>query len=253
MRSFFLFSVMGQSYGIDVDRVQRILAAQNLTVVPDEDEHVQGIFQYEDEVIKVLSFRRCLGYMDYALELQEMFKALEIQHVQWLQALKESVDKGVKFSKTTDAHLCKLGQWLDSFQADTKEMRKLVDTLKLHHHELHTSAKKILELSKENPEQAKKCIKEDVEETYKQTLFYLHEIAKQSEDVAVTFQRCLILSSVDGQKFGINVDAVEDIIHVDDARLHKPKEEQNIGKFMNLEAILEHDNKLVTLVKDVKF
>jgi chemotaxis signal transduction protein len=51
--------------------------------------------------------------------------------------------------------------------------------------------------------------------------------------------------------FGVNVDGVEDIIHIENEKLHKPKEVQTIGEYMNLEAILEHEGKLITIVKDI--
>jgi len=253
MRSFFLFSILGQSFGIDIERVKRILPAQYLTVIPDVDEHVEGMFQYEDEVVKVLSFRKALGHEHYASELQTLFKELKKQHEEWLEALIATVEKDVEFTKTTDSHACFLGEWIDTFQADSTEMKALVKNLNFHHQRLHASALEVFEIQKDDAAKARVWIEDNIQDMYKNTISYLDDIAQKSEEVAVSFQRCLILTNVNNELFGVNVDAVEDIIHVDDEQLHKPTEEQAMGEFMNLEAILEHDNKLVTIVKDINF
>jgi len=251
MRSFFIFSILNQSYGIDIEQVQRILPAQVLTVVPDEDAHIEGMFQYEDEIIKVLSFRNITGLTQYSAELQDMFTDLKQQHTQWLESLISAVEENTKFTKTTDSHMCHLGKWLDSFQPETREMKSLVKNLNYHHKNLHKSAVEVLEMKEQDKTQAREWIDSNVKDMYKNTLSYLGEIAEKSEEVAVSFQRCLILIDADNNLFGVNVDGVENIIHIEDEKLHKPKEVQDIGKYMGLEAILEHEGKLITIVKDI--
>ena len=70
--------------------------------------------------------------------------------------------------------------------------------------------------------------------------------------VAATLQRCLVLVDKDEKLFGINIDAVDDIVHVEENGLHEVKDVQTMGEFMNVAAILEHNNKLVTIVKDIR-
>ena len=61
MRSFVVFSCLNQLFGIDIECIKRILGAENLTEIPDEEDHIEGMFQYEDEVLKVVSFRKLIG------------------------------------------------------------------------------------------------------------------------------------------------------------------------------------------------
>ena len=135
MKSFVIFEILEQSYGIDIELVKRILPFQELTEIPDEPDIVQGMFQYEDDVIKVYSFRKMIG--------------------------------------------------LDTLEKDIKE------------------------------------------------------------------QRCLILVGKDGKNFGMYIDNIDDIMHVKQDSLHLPKQEQSLGEHMNVEAILEDNGKLITLVKDI--
>ena len=136
MRSFVLFKVNQQFFAVDIESVKRILSSVKLTDIPDEPPHIEGMFQYEGEVHKVLSFRRLLG--------------------------------------------------LDELSSHDKA----------------------------------------------------HE-------------QCLIINSEEGN-FGLNIDVVEDIIYVKDESLHKPIQEQNLGNFMQVEAILEYEKNLVTIVKNIR-
>jgi hypothetical protein len=172
MRSFFIFSILNQSYGIDIEQVQRILPAQALTTLADEDEHIEGMFQYEDEVIKVLSFRNIIGLTRYSHDLQTLFKDLKQQHTQWLEALILSVENNTEFTSTTDSHLCHLGKWLDSFQPETREMQEIVKHLNVHHQNLHNSAKDVLEMKEKDSDKARAWIESDVKEMYNNTLSY---------------------------------------------------------------------------------
>lgn len=251
MTSFVIFKTLEQLYGIDIECVKRILPSPFLTAMPDEEEHIEGMFKYEDEIIKVLSFRKVIGIKSYEKQLREMFPLLQAQHKEWLDALSESLEKGVPFTKTTNPHSCSLGKWIDSFHPDDKELVEVMKHLTLHHQRLHQSAVSLLEERKANPEAAKNRLQKDVKETYKNTLKYLDDVSKMSEKVAATLQRCLILIGEQNRSFGINIDEVVDILHIDEEQIHKAKEVQHMGDFMNVAGILEHKGKLITIIKDV--
>jgi len=135
MRSFVIFKDSNQYFGIDIENVKRILLFPELTDNPDEDEHIIGIFQYEDEILKVMSFA--------------------------------------------------------------------------------------------------KIIESDTANFIKET------------------QRCLILTDEDDKCFGLSVELIEDIIHVKEDSLHIASEDTGMGSFIKIEAILDDDGKLITIVKDI--
>ena len=251
MRSFIVFSILGQLYGIDIESVKRILPAQPLTHMPDEDAHIEGMFEYEDKVLKVLSFRQMIGQVSYTKELEGMFPDLMCQHKEWIDALKTSVQDGVPFSKTTDPHACHLGKWIDSFHPDNQEVTEIMKALNFHHQRLHLSAVDVLAKRETSKEEACAWIEKNVEEIYASTLSYLQKIADKSAEVAVDLQRCLIINDKHNEAFGVNIDDVDGIIHVEDEKLFKTEPSQHIGNFMEIEAILEHDGKLVTIIKEI--
>ncbi len=251
MRSFVIFSVLGQYYGIDIESVKRILPAQELTEIPDEGEHIEGMFQYEESVLKVISFRKAIGQNSYEEQLQEMFPILESQHKEWLETLKQSVETGESFSDTTDPHVCELGKWIDSFHPDNEEVLVLMKKLSYYHQNLHISAVDVLEKRNVSIDEAKELIETSVNEHYMNTLDCLSKVSDLSATVAAGLQRCLIIGDDKGGFIGLNIDAVEDIVHVEETELHEVQDVQHMGDFMNVAAILSHNKKLVTIIKDI--
>ena len=135
MRSFIIFCIDVNAYAIDIESVKRILPYQDLTAMPDESEHIEGMFHYEDKIIKTLSFRKMIG--------------------------------------------------LEPFKKDKNN------------------------------------------------------------------QRCLIIIPKDNDAFSILIDAVDEIVHIEEENLHITSSKQSIAGFMNVEAMLEHNGKLVTVIKDI--
>jgi len=252
MRSFVIFSVLERLYGIDIECVRRILPSQFLTDMPDEEEHIEGMFQYEDQIIKVLSFRKVIGEKSYEEELRSFFPKIKKEHKSWLNTLEESVEKGLSFTKSIDAHKCTLGQWIDSFHPDDPEVAQAMKKLDFHHQNLYRLAAEVLEFSKEDSAAAKKMIEEDVKKSLKKMLKHLERLLDMSNKVAASLQRCLILVGKNDESFGMNIDTVDDIVHVNESELHEVDQTQAIGEFMHVSAILEHNNKLITIVKDIR-
>jgi len=252
MKSFVVFSISKLWYGIDIESVKRILPAQKLTHIPNSSEHIEGMFQYEGRVIKVLSSRHLTGELSYSQELEELFPNLKEQHKEWIDALVESVDKGVTFTKTTDPHACNLGKWIDSFHPENVEVMHIMQELNHHHQLLHHSAVDVLKLSETCVSDARHWIEDNVQDIYKSTISCLCQIEDKAEAVAVDFQRCLILNAQDGTTFGMNIDEVEDIVHVEESALSEVSDGPSLGGCMNVSAVMDYKDHLVSIIKDVK-
>lgn len=61
MTSLIIFSVGDNRYAINIDNVQRIIHAKELTPIPNAHKYIDGMMSYEDSVIKVLNFRKLTG------------------------------------------------------------------------------------------------------------------------------------------------------------------------------------------------
>lgn len=252
MKSFVVFKVLGQLYGIDIDFVKRILPSQFLTNMPDEGAHIAGMFQYENEITKVLSFRKVIGQDSYEEQLKKkVFPELEAEMSAWLDTLTQCVQSGSVFSKSTNTHTSSLGKWVDSFHSDDKEVVETVRRLGNNHQVLYGTAVDVLETMAVDSVKAKELMKEKIQGAYKETLTSLKNVSSLSDKIAANLQRCLILTEKNGDTFGVNIDDIDDIIHIEEDKMHMSKETQHMGDFMSVSAILEHDGRLITIIENV--
>lgn len=252
MKSYVIFNVLKRLYGIEIECVKRIVPAQFLTAIPDEDAYVEGMFKYEDQIIKVLSFRKLIGEKSYEEELVGLFPRFTLEFKEWIDALEESVIKGTSFSKSTDPRVCELGKWLGSFHPDHKDVVEAIKKLDTCNQNMHRSAAEVLEHRRKDPQGAQKSMEEVVRPYHKDIIDQMAKVSKMSDKVSASMQRCLVLVDNEGNLFGINIDAVDDIVHVDEDGLHAVNGSQAMGEFMNVAGILEHNKKLITIVKDIR-
>ncbi|MCK4737902.1 MAG: chemotaxis protein CheW [Sulfurimonas sp.] len=61
MIDLIVFSVANNRYAINIDNVQRIIQAVELTAIPNANELIDGMMPYENSVVKVLNFRKLIG------------------------------------------------------------------------------------------------------------------------------------------------------------------------------------------------
>lgn len=251
MTSFVIFKTLEQLYGIDIECVKRILPSAFLRSTPDEDEHIEGMFTYENEIIKVLSFRKLIGVKSYEEQLQQLFSKLKTEHQEWLKALQESLEKDSAFTQARTPHSCSLGKWIDSFHPDDKSLLDAMKQLSSHHQQLHQSVLHLLEEKQSNPQAAKKRLNVEINALNEKVFSSFEDVVKMSDKVAVTQQRCLVLFGEKNSSFGLNIDEVVDILHSDEKQLYSAQEEERMGDFISVAGVLEHKGKLITIIKDV--
>ncbi|MCF6309645.1 MAG: chemotaxis protein CheW [Sulfurimonas sp.] len=61
MMDLIVFSIANSQYAINIENVQRIIQAEELTCIPNANELIDGMMSYENSVIKVLNFRKLIG------------------------------------------------------------------------------------------------------------------------------------------------------------------------------------------------
>jgi purine-binding chemotaxis protein CheW len=61
MIDLIVFNVSSSRYALNIDNIQRIIQAIDLTEIPNTHEYIDGMMSYEDGVIKVLNFRKLIG------------------------------------------------------------------------------------------------------------------------------------------------------------------------------------------------
>ena len=79
MIDLIVFSVANNKYALNIDNVVRIIQATSLTKVPNSHKCIDGIMSYENNVLKVLNFRKLLGIKPHTEDDDESKKSDEYE------------------------------------------------------------------------------------------------------------------------------------------------------------------------------
>lgn len=250
MIGLIVFSIGNNRYALNIDNIQRIIQACELSDIPNAHEYIDGMMSYEDSVLKVLSFRKLIGLKTYEDELSVLFKKLKASHEDWLGELVNSIDNGSAFTKTTDPHKCELGIWLDNFNSYDDRVSTIFKNLTLNHKKLHISGGDVLELYKNDKDSASEILKTEVYDIYNHTMRDIDIFIEELSIVSNSLQKLLIYEN-SGKKFAIKVDVIEDIAHIEDEKIMNSDEEHHQNDFLELDGVLDLDGFLVNLIKTI--
>jgi len=251
MTDLIVFSVKNNKYALNIENIQRIIEASSLTPVPNTHPLIDGMMSYEDTVIKVLNYRKLTGLISYEEELVKLFTKLKNAHISWIDALKDSVDNGVKFTKTLNPSSCELGKWIDNFASYDADVAKIFHGLADNHKKLHLSGAEALELYKKDKQKARVIVHQDICQTYTQTIGSLDEFIKKLDLVANSLQKLIIYEHKD-DIFALIVDKIEDIAHIEENQIIHSTEEDGISEFLELDGVLDLDGVLINVISELK-
>ena len=251
MQSFLLFSVKSLNYAISLDKLEHIMVVPTLTENSKVNSISEGMITYNSDVIDVYSFRRMIGVSSKYDDTIIMFEELKQQHKAWVDSLDDSVNKGYVFTKTTNPHMCHLGKWIDTFSSENREVNQVLKGLKSHHNSLHKSAIDVLEYTKVDKTKAINWIESHVKEIYSETIKHLNQIAKHSKQVANDSQKLLILSELDF-RYALKVDAVDNIIHIDENKIIQNDTLSSNDRYLNISGVLKYEDSLVSIIETFK-
>lgn len=250
MVDLIVFSVGSNRYALNIENIQRIIQAIDLTNIPSTHSFIDGMMSYEDSVIKVLNFRKVIGLPAYYEELNELFSRLKNEHKNWIEELKDSVENGVEFNRSTNPHKCELGVWLDNFNSYDDKVSEILKNLMDSHKLLHNSTNDVLSLSKDDKEDALELIKVQTRDTFNNIMRFLDVFINELDSVANSLQK-LILYENDTNNFAIKVDNIEDIVHIEESLIMNSDDEHTRNEFLELEGVLDIDGVLINVIKTV--
>ncbi len=251
MIDLIVFSVGNNRYALNIENIQRIIQATGLTDIPNAHPLIDGMMHHEDKVIKVLSFRKLIGIESYDTELKVLFDKLKNAHEDWIEELKNSVNNGSTFTKTTDPHKCELGIWLDNFNSYDDNVSQTLKHLIDNHKYLHISGGDVLDLNENDNEEAKNKIETEIYDAFNKTMGDLDRFVASLDVIANSLQK-LILYENNAEIFVIKVDNIEDIAHVEESDIMNSENNHTSGEFLELDGILDLNGVLINVIKTVK-
>ncbi|MCX6076801.1 MAG: chemotaxis protein CheW [Campylobacterales bacterium] len=250
MMDFIVFSVGNNHYALNIENIQRIIQAKELTTIPNSSELIDGMMSYEEKVIKILNFRKLIGLISYEKELQKSFAIFKFSCQEWLNELRDSLENGSVFTKTTNPHKSALGMWLDSFNSYDDRVTAILKELMLSHKHIHALGGDALELYKTDRDRAKSMLNREINEAFKKVTTYLDIFISELESVSNSLQK-LIIYEKNGITFAIKVDTIEDIAHIEESKIMNSNEDYRTGEYLELSGILDIEGVLINVIKNI--
>jgi len=250
MKGFIVFVVGTNRYALDIENVQRIIQATSLTEIPQVHQYIDGMISYEDDIIKVFNFRKLIGLKSFDEELKDLFASLKIAHESWVLALKDSLYNNVEFTKTLNPHACGLGKWIDSFTAFDDRVVSILNKLSDYHKRLHRTGATALEAQKRSHEAGVEVFENEIVGIFKYTMGFLDKFIDELDIVSSALQKFVIYED-EKISFALKVDAIEDIVHIDEDSMINSQHETKESEYLELDGVLELNDVLVNVIKKI--
>ncbi|MDD2828697.1 MAG: chemotaxis protein CheW [Sulfuricurvum sp.] len=250
MSDFIVFSVGNSQYAIEVDSVERIDQIGRLTPLANAHPYIEGVMNYQDYTLKVLSFRRLSETQTHEEQILQLFNQVIKDHQNWVQALELSLREGTPFALALDPHLCRLGKWIYTFSAHDPEVLAIIRAIIPVHAQLHEIGAELLKLGS-NEEKLDRYNAEIVNGVYVETMKMLSEMVRRSNDISAQSQKLLIYRSSNGL-FAIKVDGIKDIVSFDESQIKPYRHQVKVGEYLETRGVVEYNKSLVVVVSSIK-
>ncbi|MEA3228827.1 MAG: chemotaxis protein CheW, partial [Campylobacterota bacterium] len=251
MIDLIVFSISNNRYALKIENIQRIIQADTLTKIPNAHHFIDGMLSYEDNVIKVLNFRKLIGNQSYSQELEILFAKFKHYHKEWVGELRGSINNNIPFTGIKDVHKCDLGVWLDKFSSYDDEVTDVLTDILKHHKDVHLKSNEVLEFDASQKVLAQEILSKDIEKSFEHTMDALDKFIAISDKVANSLQKFIIYED-DGEIFAIKVDLIEDIAHIKEQDIINANEKNSKNEFLTLQGVLDLKGVLVNVIKRVK-
>jgi len=248
MRELILFSIDKNNFAIELDKIKRIVQAEITTPVAGSAEEIEGVFTFENDVIKVLNFRQMINLPAHGSELKELFPRLKADHEDWVTELENAVSNNTTFRKELSPYDCELGQWMGSFNSYDSKISAIMDELFTKHAYFHGEANKILREAQHDKEKAQVMILKNVKPLEQEIKYLLDDLLTHSHLIANSMQKFLIL---DGETlFAVRIDDIDDIVSIEESDLQVSNDIEDDSD-IKFDGIFEYKDLLVNLIQSI--
>ncbi len=219
----FTFWAGNELFGVNISNVLSVsqeLGALHKT--PIRARGLLGVMKYRDMPVAVYNFAEILGMrsgMEEKKTLIATLKAREQDHLDWLDALEQSLREDVPFTKARDPEQCAFGKWYAQFSTRDSVLAEIMGHLDVPHRRIHALADELLAL-KRNGEKALALEKLEIErETTLSVLRKHFDYARRQ--IHETMRPVVLNLTVDGMipLMGLQIDEVNNVVQYDAASL----------------------------------
>ena len=248
---YIIFTIAQRDYALEVSHIDRIDQIPHLTPIPKAHPYIDGLMTYQNLTAKVINFRKMTNLQTHEDQMLELFNQVIKDHQNWVVALEISLRDSVPFKLALDPHLCRLGKWIYSYQAHDPEVLAIIRALIPVHAQLHETGAKLLLQCTGDTEATLECYRNEiVNGVFVDTMRLLSEMVRKSTEISSQTQKLLIYRSGDGF-FAIKVDAIRDIIALDEGEIKPYAHNVKVGACLRTRGVIEYKKSLVVVIDSV--
>lgn len=190
----------------------------NATQVPSGDGTLLGVINYQKVPTPIYDLSKILEGVtakDKMSDLVDLLHAREKDHVDWLNALQESIETDTSFTKAKDPKQCAFGKWYESFESENDDLTHILKKFDEPHVQIHSLADSLLGIAeKDGKEEALKLLQRHRQTTLN-SLKNLFSAAREA--VSSSYKPVIVYTTLDGSTpcLGFLVESVEDALTIE--------------------------------------
>lgn len=211
------FSTNDAAFAIPLEQVLYIEKDVKRNIRVNElKEFNHEVITYQNDTVQLYDFNRLVGSSNHQEIMESLIAKLnemEQDHIEWLNALEESLIKNAPFTRQIDPNQCDFGRWYNTFETDNEELQEVFQKFDEPHKKLHGLAKELLLLREKDAEKAIKAL----EQERITTLSHLVHLFHLGKERALNTIRPIILfvEHNNGKVTALRLDNINDIVEYD--------------------------------------
>ncbi len=252
------FYIEDSLYAIPIENVVSLSKEiGNLQELPIKAPGLLGLSHFQDSIVPVVDIAKRIGVKagtEAKSELIQTLTAREQDHIDWLDALEDSIHTGDSFVKARDPHQCAFGKWYDKFDTRNEALKEVMSQFDQPHKEIHSLADKLLGMS--NRGDKDEALKELAFQRLT-TLRRLRSLFSHAREQLTEMMRPILLYvSCDGRTpdYALLIDEVHDALTYQREDCHSPSQagfQALAGQDVYIKYILSDKNQPNSIMFDV--
>lgn len=184
--------------------------------MPHNAEHMLGVMRWNGGTLPIVGMRTLFA-MPTIDDAVKDFSVMRQMHLDWIDALENSVKNREPFTKAVDPHKCKFGMWYDNFDTSNISMKFILNKIGPPHEYIHRHGADVQHaMARDDWDEAQRLYNEARQVCEKEVLPLLDELIKTYREVN---KGIIIVIRYDDQQLGLMVDEIEQLIRSDKAEL----------------------------------
>ncbi len=208
------FYVAATQYATPVSEVRYIEQDKRKTTRIEVNTKLGAeVTTYQGKPVPIYDFAELMGCeADYIknTRLLQILKDREKDHIQWMDALEQSLRNDTEFNKDQDPNVCEFGRWYSTFKADDELLADIMEDFDEPHKRLHGLAEELLTMKAEG--QLEEALNQFSIEKHR-TLGKLISLFEAARERLETITRPILLYINTGRKMiAVRLNAISDIV-----------------------------------------